>query len=225
MRRLFGIFLYAILAGFCIGLGGTIYLRLKDAFPGGQVVGALLFAVGLFVVCTHGYSLFTGKVAYLFDNPPSYVLELVVIWSGNFLGCMLVAGLESLTTLVGPEGINAAAAKLVEGKMASSYLSLFVLGIFCNIFMYIAVHGYRTNPHEVGKYLAIFLGVSIFILSGTEHSIADMYYWTLSGKLFEAPGESLLRIFIITLGNAVGGVFLPLMGKAKEAVDGKAAEG
>ncbi len=39
MKRVGGLFLYAILAGFCIGLGGTVFLKLKDAFPGGNVVG------------------------------------------------------------------------------------------------------------------------------------------------------------------------------------------
>ena len=50
MKRVGGLFLYAILAGFCIGLGGTVFLKLKDAFPGGNVVGALLFTIGLFTV-------------------------------------------------------------------------------------------------------------------------------------------------------------------------------
>ena len=69
MRRVGGLFLFAILAGFCIGLGGTVFLRLKDAFPGGNVVGALLFTIGLFTICTRGYALFTGKACYLFQNP------------------------------------------------------------------------------------------------------------------------------------------------------------
>ena len=38
MKRVGGLFLYAILAGFCIGLGGTVFLKLKDAFTGGNAV-------------------------------------------------------------------------------------------------------------------------------------------------------------------------------------------
>ena len=119
MKRVGGLFLYAILAGFCIGLGGTVFLKLKDAFPGGNVVGALLFTIGLFTVCTRGYALFTGKACYLFDNPlPAYLLDLLVFWVGNLLGAMLIAGLEHLTGMVGGEtGIDATAAALVEGKM------------------------------------------------------------------------------------------------------------
>ena len=71
----------------------------------------------------------------------------------------------------------------------------------------------------MGKYLALFLGVSVFILCGTEHSVADMYYWSVSGVLYDQPGESLLRILTISLGNVVGGVFLPLMEKWKAHLD------
>ncbi|MFQ9410213.1 MAG: formate/nitrite transporter family protein [Evtepia gabavorous] len=89
----------------------------------------------------------------------------------------------------GETGIDATAAALVEGKMGATYLGLFVLGILCNICIFIAVNGYANNPHQVGKYLALFLGVSVFILCGTEHSVADMYYWSVSGVLYAQPGS------------------------------------
>lgn len=219
MKR--GILLYSILGGFCIGMGGTVFLRIKDAFTGGLVVGAIFFAIGLFTICTRGYNLFTGKACYLFDNPlPGYLLDLVIIWVGNFLGCMFIASLEGFTSITGTEnGVDAAARVLVEGKMGSSLLSLFVLAILCNICIFIAVNGFAKNPHELGKYLSLFLGVVVFILAGTEHSIADMYYWCVSGILYEQPGESLLRIVVVTLGNVVGGLFFPLVEKWKARVD------
>ncbi|MDF3003248.1 MAG: putative formate/nitrite transporter [Bacillota bacterium] len=220
MKRVSGLFLYAILAGFCIGLGGTVFLRLKDTFPGSNVVGALLFTIGLFTVCTRSYHLYTGKLCYLLDNPiKSYLIDLSLIWIGNLVGCMLLAFLESLTPMFGLSGINAVAADMVGKKMEASFLGLFILGIFCNIFMFIAVNGYAKNPHELGKYLALFLGVSIFILAGTEHSVADMYYWCVSGVLYEAPRESFLRILIVSLGNLVGGLLFPLMEKTKACLD------
>lgn len=214
MKKYTGIFLYAILAGICIGLGGTVFLRVKDAFTGGNVVGALLFAIGLFTICTRGYNLFTGKACYLFDNKPDYLITLLVIWVGNFLGCILLAHIERATGLCGAEtGINVTAAALVEAKMISSYGNLFLLGCICNIFIYIAVNGYANNPHQLGKYLSLFLGVSVFILAGTEHSIADMYYWAVSGILTEQPAESLLRLAVVSLGNVVGGIAFPLCEK------------
>ena len=215
MKKYLKDFLYAILAGFCIGLGGTVFLRLKDAFTGGNVVGALLFTIGLFTICTRGYNLFTGKACYIFDNKPSYLIFLVVVWVGNLIGCMLLAGLENLTALCGAEsGINVTAQALVSGKMNTSYLPLFVLGFICNVFIYIAVNGFAKNPHELGKYLSLFLGVSVFILAGTEHSIADMYYWCVSGIFYSQFGRSLLCLVVISLGNVCGGVFFPLVEKA-----------
>lgn len=216
MKRVSSLFLSAILAGFCIGLGGTVFLRLKDTFPGSNVIGALLFTIGLFTVCTRGYHLYTGKLCYLLDNPiRSYLFDLALIWLGNLVGCLLLAFLESLTPMLGLSGINAVAASLVEKKMELTYLNLFILGILCNIFMFIAVNGFAKNPHELGKYLALFFGVSIFILTGTEHSVADMYYWSISGILFDSPFESFLRIFVVSLGNLAGGLFLPLVEKSK----------
>lgn len=214
MKKHLATFVYAVLAGVCIGLGGTVFLRLKDAFTGGNVVGALLFAIGLFAICTRGYNLFTGKACYLFDNKPGYIVTLLVIWLGNLVGTGLLALVENLTSLCGTEaGINITAKAMVEGKMATSLGSVFLLACICNIFIYLAVNGYAKNPHELGKYLAIFLGVSVFILAGTEHSIADMYYWAVSGELLAAPGKSLLYLVVISLGNVVGGVFFPLMEK------------
>lgn len=217
MRRFSSIFLFSILGGFCIGLGGTVFLRLKDTFPGSNVTGALLFGIGLFTICTRGYHLYTGKACYLFDNPlPLFFFDLFIIWIGNLVGCMIIGGLESLTSLCGPEtGLNITAAEMVAKKMDSSLLSLFILGILCNIFIFIAVNGYAKNPHDLGKYLALFLGVSIFILCGTEHSIADMYYWCISGVIYTNPAESLLRLLVVSAGNLCGGFMLPQIEKLK----------
>ena len=88
-------------------------------------------------------------------------------------------------------------------KMDDSLLSLFVLGILCNILIYIAVDGYRRNPHELGKYLSLFFGVMVFILSGTEHCVADMFYFWIAGVW---GGRAVLCILAITLGNAAGGI-------------------
>ena len=214
MKKHLATFVYAVLAGICIGLGGTVFLRLKDAFAGGNVVGALLFGIGLFVICTRGYNLFTGKACYIFDNKPGYLISLAVIWLGNLVGTCFLAFVENLTSICGSEsGINVTAQAMVDAKLSSSLLSVFILACICNVFIYLAVNGYAKNPHELGKYLALFLGVSIFILCGTEHSIADMYYWAVSGTLLSLPGKSFLYLIVISLGNIVGGVLFPLAEK------------
>lgn len=224
MKKGCSTFAYALLAGVCIGLGGAIFLKLKDAFPGGNVVGAIIFTVGLFTICTRGYNLFTGKACYLFDNKPSYLGTLGIIWLGNLAGtCLLALILRATAVCGGDSGINVTAAAMVESKMAGGYLSLFFLGLVCNIFIYIAVNGYAKNPHELGKYLSLFLGVTGFIVAGTEHSVADMFYWAVSGTLFARPGVSLLCLIIISLGNVVGGVCFPLVEKLQQHLTEKAA--
>ena len=57
------VFLSAVLAGMCIGFGGLVFLMLDN-----KIVGAALFTIGLFVICTFGFHLFTGKVCYVFQN-------------------------------------------------------------------------------------------------------------------------------------------------------------
>ena len=215
MQTYVKLFVSSILAGFSIGLGGTVFLRVKDLFPGGNVVGAMLFAIGLFVVCTRGYSLFTGKACYIFDNKPSYLLNLLVIWIGNFIGCIALGAVENMTVLCGLKGINVAANGLVMAKLASSYTSLFFLGALCNIFIYIGVNGYAKNPHELGKYLAILFGVTCFIVAGTEHSVADMYYFCVSNVFYSKPLETLMALLVISVGNICGGVLFPLLEKCK----------
>ena len=89
---------------------------------------------------------------------------------------------------------------------------MFVLAIFCNILIYIAVEGYRSIPHELGKYLAVFFGVTVFVVCGFEHCIANMYYSTAAGAWFGA-GEGMTNPFVFilvnTLGNVVGGLLIP----------------
>ena len=51
----------AFLAGMSIGFGGLAFLSVDN-----KVIGAALFTVGLFCVCTFGFHLFTGKVCYVF---------------------------------------------------------------------------------------------------------------------------------------------------------------
>ena len=189
-------FVSAVLAGISIGLGGLVFLAVDN-----RVAGAALFTIGLFVVCTFGLHLFTGKVCYALENDRAFALALPVIWLGNLAGTGLSAGCANLTRLA--PALREKAASLCQIKLDDSLFSLFLLGILCNILIYIAVEGYKSNPHELGKYLSLFFGVMIFILCGTEHCVADMFYFWMAGLW---SGRAILSVLIITLGNAVGGV-------------------
>lgn len=191
----FKILISAILAGFCIGLGGMLFLAIDN-----KVIGASLFSTGLFIICTKGYHLFTGKVCYAFQNDRSYAISLLLIWVGNLIG---TAGTAAIIRLSRAAGLAEKAASICEVKAGDSYLSLFLLGILCNIFIFIAVDGFKNNTHEIAKYAAIYLGVVGFILCGAEHCVADMFYYHVAGAW--SP-DMMIRMLVITAGNAAGGV-------------------
>ena len=199
MKKL-NLLLGAVLAGIAIGIGGTVYLSLDN-----KIVGSLLFSVGLYMVCLNGLNLFTGKVGYAVEQPLSYILDLIVIWIGNFLGTGFVALTINLTRV---SGIKETAAKLSETKLNDSPISLFILGIFCGILMFVAVDGYKNSSNPI----ILFTCVSVFILCGFEHCIADMFYFSLSGSW---NATAFIYIVIITLGNSLGGILLPLWKKTR----------
>jgi formate/nitrite transporter FocA (FNT family) len=194
-------FIGAVLAGIAIGLGGLVFLSVDN-----KVIGSFLFTIGLFTVCTMGFNLFTGKVCYTFQNDTAYKIGLPVIWLGNLVGTGLTAGCAWMTRVA--PAVSEKAVALCQTKLGDSLGSLFFLGILCNIFIYIGVEGYKSNPHEFGKYLALVFGVMVFILCGTEHCVADMFYFWMAGAW---SGQAVVRLLVITLGNAVGGVLLPLL--------------
>ena len=197
------IFIGAFLAGLSIGLGGLAFLSVDN-----KVIGALFFTIGLFTVCTFDLNLFTGKICYVFDNGWDYAVNLPVIWAGNLVGTSFAALFATLTR--NSADLSEKAYSLCTIKAKDSLLSLFFLGVLCNIFIYIAVEGFKNNPHGVGKYLSLIFGVTVFILTGTEHCVADMFYFQIAHAW---NGRAIACILVITLGNCVGGVLFPLLRK------------
>ena len=189
-------FLYAIMAGAFIAMGGVVFLSLDN-----KIVGAFMFSLGLFAVCTLKYNLFTGKVGYLFCNDvKTYLPWCLMVWVGNLVGSIIVAELVRLTRVA--PGIIEKSTKLV------SLISLFVLGIFCNIMVVHAVDQYLNNPHEIGKYLGIIMSIMVFILCGFEHCIADMFYIQMA-RMWNS--QTIIALIVITLGNVLGGILIPTM--------------
>ena len=211
MKR-FGTFVGGILAGISIAVGGTVFLSLDN-----KVLGALFFTVGLFAVCTFGFNLFTGKVCYVFDGDRDYALDLPLIWLGNLAGAFLTALAENATR-VGP-ALAEKARMICQTKLDDGLLSIFLLSVFCNMLIWLAVEGFKNNPHPVGKYLSLFFGVTVFILCGFEHCVANMYYFSVAGMW---SWKTLGWVLVMTLGNSVGGVFFPLMRRLQRKQDKKA---
>ena len=187
-------FLLAVAAGFAIGIGGIVFLSLDN-----KVIGALMFTVGLYAICTQKLFLFTGKVGYLLENGTMFLLDLCVIWLGNFVGTALAAqgALHSRIS-----GVSEKAADMCAVKLGDNFGSLFILGIFCGFLMFVAVDGYLETENPV----ILFMGVAGFILCGFEHCVADMFYFSVAGMW---STEALWRVLTITLGNSLGGLAIP----------------
>ena len=190
----------SIYSGLCIGLGGTVYLSCDN-----KILGSFLFGLGLFTILNFGFNLFTGKVGYFVNNKPSYWGFLGIVWLGNFIGTFLFAKMIAATRYGATLQAKANALCLV--KDGDSIVSLLVLGIFCGMLMFIAADGYKNIENQVGKVVVVFLPVMVFILSGFEHCIADMFYFSLSGDFSALMLKSLI---VITVGNSIGGGLIPL---------------
>lgn len=198
-------FAKAISAGIMIGIGGIVYLMAEN-----KIIGAMLFSFGLFTIIRSGFALYTGKVGYIPENNPKYIIQVLTTFLGNIVGTGLMAGLVLLTRIGGKVHENAQNAMTV--KLDDSMPSRFILGIFCGMLMYLAVENARVCREKNSDTSLVFgtvIPVMIFIISGFNHSVADCFYFFASYPDI----EGILYILTVALGNAVGGMLIPFMKK------------
>ena len=198
----------AIAAGICIGLGGAIYLAVEN-----RMLGAFLFAFGLLTILLYGFKLYTGAIGYA--GRVFHALELLVILLGNLVGTAIVGTLLKFTPLAIPDAATALVAKksamLAHIFEPHMMLAVFILGIFCGLLMFIGVDCYKNEKLPApARVIIVFLAVALFILSGFEHCVADMFYFFAATLPAEIPLiHSVTFIGIVVLGNTAGGLCLP----------------
>lgn len=185
MREYLNVLKYAIYAGIMISFGGMVYLACEN-----KVIGAFLFSFGLLTIVNQKFNLYTGKIG--FAKTKGDFLNILFILAGNVIGTGVMALIYRLT-ICDVEMLNALwAAKLQKGPFA-----FFLLSVLCGVMMYLAIDNYQRN----NQLLFIILPVMIFILSGFEHSVANMFYFFSSSI---RNMESILWLLISILGNGVG---------------------
>ena len=181
-------------AGVFIGIGGSVFLSCDVKY-----VGAVLFAVALLTICNLRLYLFTGKIGYLaISHTKADVLEVLVTLLGNLAGTFF----SGLLVSYAKPALVEKAMQSCTAKLALQPLPTIVLAFFCGILMYTAVAIYKEQKSVLG----IFLCVPVFILSGFEHSIADMFY-LFTARIFSL--EALVFVLIVIVGNSLGGMFIP----------------
>ena len=195
-KKMVSVFFLAVLAGLAISIGGCIFLGTEN-----KIIGALFFTVGLYIIVLNGLYLYTGKIGYLatVEDKLAYLPVLLFTWLGNLAGTWLGAFGMQCSKLAYLQEIGA---KVSAGKLEQSPLSAFILAIFCGVLMFVAVDGFKETKNP----LILFLCVSVFILCGFEHCIANMFYFSM-GNAWSAKAFG--YILLMTLGNSVGGMLIP----------------
>lgn len=207
-------------------------LASPDTYGLGKCLAGSIFGTGLMLVVLAGGELFTGNtliMAAVADKQVTLARMLrnwIIVYLGNLAGSLLIAyminasgQLDSSAGLLGGMTI-----KIAAGKCGLSFLKAFVLGIMCNWLVCLAVWLSFGADTMSGKILGIFFPIWLFITSGFEHSVANMYYIpagimaksnelyvTMSGLSAEALAGLNIQNFLlanllpVTLGNIVGG--------------------
>lgn len=186
-------FIKSILAGVMISIGGSVFLSCENRY-----VGAFFFSVGLVGVVMLGLNLYTGKIGYIMDNDKAFFADTALSVIGNLVGCFIVGLMQA------PKG---SVTTIVENKLAKSMPAVFADAILCGILIFVCVEIFKKK----GTPLGILLCIPTFILCGFEHSIADMFY-VINAREFTL--DAVIFLLIVVLGNAVGGLFIPICFKA-----------
>ncbi len=197
-KRLLKIFLSSIGAGILIGMGGFVFLSFKST---NLFLASFLFSLGLLTIISFKMYLFTGKIGYVFDNKINYLLDLLVCWIGNLLGAVLVGYILRLTRY----DLKNVVEPIVNAKTGDNPLSILILSIFCGMLIYVAVEIQKKEIPGCFKLLGIVLPVMVFIISGFEHCVANMFYFSYANAW---NFKSILYILLMSLGNGLGSIIL-----------------
>ncbi len=195
-------FFDGIIAGLIIAIGGMVFLSCyAAAYEVGMIVGALFFSVALLCICIKGYSLYTGKIGYILDrHSKDDISTLLLGLLGNIVATIACGYLLASVFPAAKE----MAETLVELKRSQELWQALIRAIFCGMLVYLAVDIYREKKSTIG----IIFCIPTFILCGFEHSIADIFYFSMSGF---REWKDLLYLLVIILGNSIGSLIIPLL--------------
>jgi formate/nitrite transporter len=208
-------------------------LASPDTYGLGRCVAGVVFPTGLMLVVLAGGELFTGNtligiaVAQKRTTLSAMLRNWGWVYFGNFVGAVMLAHMMVNSGLFnnGAGLLGGVTIKIASGKESLSFLSAFYLGILCNWLVCLAVWIAYGAKDMAGKILGIFCPIWLFITSGFEHSVANMYYvpagimaksnaaWAKASGLSQQALDNLTwsnfflhNLVPVTLGNIVGGL-------------------
>ncbi|MBQ4470106.1 MAG: formate/nitrite transporter family protein [Synergistaceae bacterium] len=231
-------FLLGILAGAFIAFGSqasSMATHTIEAANTAKFIGGLIFPAGLIMVLVAGAELFTGNCLMIISFAEKRITlakllrSWLIVYLGNLAGSVLIALLINWSGQLNINSglLGAFTIKTAAGKISLSFCNALVLGILCNWLVCLAVWMSFGTDDFTGKVLAAFFPVWVFIASGFEHSIANMYYISAGlfakcnasyvSKALEAglsetalnnltwPSMFVNNLLPVTLGNILGG--------------------
>jgi len=228
-ETIFELFVFGILAGIYIAFGAVVSTAVLS---GGTLDAGLarflagsVFSVGLILVLILGSELFTGNILMtigLIYQRYSFVKVLrnwLVVYFGNFLGAVIIAGLVFKSGLLGHLGdftpIGAVAVKTLETKLQLSFTEALCRGILCNMLVCLAVIMCIASKTIEGKILGIYFPIMTFVASGYEHSVANMYFLPAGlmakGEFVSGFFKAFNNLIPVTIGNIIGGLLIVLL--------------
>ncbi|WP_299021381.1 formate transporter FocA [uncultured Photobacterium sp.] len=228
----------AITAGVFIGLAFVFYITVTTGSNLGwglnRLFGGLAFSMGLILVVICGGELFTSTVLSSIARANKHITttRMLATWGkvyfGNFLGAMLLLALVTMGSLYqldgGQWGLNAL--NIAQHKLHHQPLEAFSLGILCNLLVCLAIWMTFCSNNMMTKMAIMVLPVAMFVSTGFEHSVANMFmvplgitiqniapesFWLNLGVSPEQYADLNIHNFIfsnlipVTLGNIVGG--------------------
>lgn len=215
-------------AGVFIAVAGIGQLSatqtLAQNFDGGfaKFLGACIFPVGLMLCVFTGASLFTGNslltLSFLTKKLSFFNLlkNIVLVWIGNFLGSIFVAYVSFFGGIFSSPAMEKALMQTVTSKISLSFSQALFSGFLCNLLVAMGVIMAMCATDAVGKLFACWFPIMLFVVSGYQHVVANMYILSL-GKLISWESVSVFETFVnhiipVTVGNFLsGGVFIPVI--------------
>ena len=172
----------------------------------GQILGSVLFPVGLFIVCSCRLDLFTGKIGFMFEQSQDclYFLSLIVMLIGN-IGSAVGFGLLMRLAFNSLLNFNSTIEKISKNKYvlndSNDYLRTIVQSMFCGSCVHLAVKSFRSVHSLLQQLVILVWFIAIFVYGGFQHCIANSFFFACSHS---TTRDVYLNICLVTIGNAFG---------------------
>ena len=227
-RPIIKMLVLSVLGGFFIGLSAAFSSLLDYNLLEGytQFYKGMVFPLGTIIVYCAGGELITGNflLTIAFFATKIKILEMLLSWLivfvGNFIGCILISVLIIYSHLPNMFNVNLARIVILTGneKCGLNFGEAFIKAMLGNFFdclgLWLAMIGKDMRSVLLGLFIPNFLLMAL----GLNHCVADMYY-ILAGLFtsyeygLDSTEMSWGKLFYKSiipdlLGNAIGGGIL-----------------